>query len=181
MITRLFDLGILVMLAVAILMPRPDARVKAASGLDDAQRGRVAALEARLLASPGDAEAALEIAGIFVERRRPEWAVAVLHAALERHPNDHRVHARLAVALADHFEAGAAFEASARALALCDTGSVAPCGEAERARLALIESTLRAVRHIDMRKDPNAAKERFLRALRPTYTQKDKLGSTPAP
>jgi hypothetical protein len=169
MISRALDLAVLLLVAVAILMPRPDARAKPALALDAEGRARVAELQAELLAKPGDVEASLALADLFLDGRRPDWALAAAAAAAERAPQDHRLHGRRALALADHYAAAPAYAAAEKALALCEAGSSARCGEAERSRLELLTSTLRRVRHIDMRKDPNAAKENILKALRPTY------------
>lgn len=167
MIPRVLDLAILLLLAVAVLLPRPDVKVKPALTLPEDQRDRVAELQTRLLAAPGDLPLSLELADIFIDARRPDWALATLADALDAHPQDHRLHFRRSLAMADHFEAAPAFYAVERALALCQTGSTAPCGESERARLELLRGTLERIRHIDMRKNPNAAKVEILQALRP--------------
>jgi hypothetical protein len=76
------------------------------------------------------------------------------------------------LALADHFEPGFAFTEAQKALNLCDAGSSVPCGEAERGRLALLQSTLDRIKHMDMRKDPNAAKDQLIKGLRMTFIPK---------
>jgi hypothetical protein len=167
--TRVLDLAVLLLLGVAIILPRPDVRVKAAMVVDPLERDRVAELQTRLLQNPTDADASLELADIFMDGRRPDWALAALSDALAAHPQDHRLLSRRSLALADHFEARPAYQAAAQALALCRTGSAAPCGEGELSRLELMVATLERVKDIDMRKDPNAAKEQILKALRPAY------------
>jgi hypothetical protein len=174
MFTRVLDLTILLLLGVAIILPRPDVMAKPALAVDDSERDRVAELQTRLLQSPGDAEAALGLADIFLDARRPDWALATLADAGEAHPTDHRIALRRALALADHFEARLAFESASRAQALCRGGSSVPCGDGELARLDLLVSTLDRVKNIDMRQNPNAAKEQILKALRPTYIPKKK-------
>ena len=42
------------------------------------------------------------------------------------------------------------------------SGAPAPCGEAARSRLHLFQATLKSIADIDMRKDPNTAKERIM-------------------
>ena len=172
MVTRILDLAVLLLLAFAILMPRPNAKVKPALAAGPAERDRVAELQARLFATPGDGGAALELADIFMDGRRADWALAVLQPAIEASPADHRLFLRRALALADHFEAAAAYQAAARALALCEAGGAVRCDDTEHSRIALVERTLARVKHIDMRKDPNAAKEQILKALRPAYLPK---------
>jgi hypothetical protein len=175
--TRVLDLAVLLLLGVAVLMPRPDVKVTPALALDGAGRDRVAELQTLLLRTPGDVPATLELADLFLDARHPEWALATVSPALDAHPTDHRLVLRRSLALADHFEGAPAYVAAQRALALCQSGSAAPCGEGERARLELLESTLRRVKDIDMRKDPNTAKEEILKGLRPTYLPRKK----PAP
>lgn len=181
MFTRILDLAILLLLGVAIVMPRPDVRVQPAMVVDPADRDRVAELQTRLLKDPGDPEAALALADIFMDARHPEWALASLSDALETHPADHRLVTRRSLALADHFESRGAFEAATRALALCRGGSAKPCGEGERDRLELLVATLDRVKNIDMRQNPNAAKEQILKALRPTYIPPKKIAKPGEP
>jgi hypothetical protein len=102
-----------------------------------------------------------------MDGRRPDWALATVTRALERQPHDHRLHGRRSMALAEHFEAAPAFVAAEKALALCESGSTAKCGEQEQARLAFLRDTLGRVKDLDMRQDPNTAKERLLRAMKP--------------
>jgi hypothetical protein len=179
--SRVLDLAVLFLLGVAIVMPRPDVRVQPALVVEPADRDRVAELQTRLLQTPGDADAALQLADIFMDARHPEWALAALAAPIEAHPNDHRLAARRGLALADHFESRAAFHSASRALALCRGGSSSPCGEGELSRLELLVSTLERVKDIDMRKNPNAAKEQILKALRPTYIPPRKPAAPAAP
>jgi hypothetical protein len=181
MFTRVLDLAILLLLAVAIVMPRPDVYVKPALAIDESERDRVAELQTRLVQAPGDAEAALGLADIFLDARHADWALASLSDAIDAHPTDHRLAMRRSLALADHFEARPAFQAASRALALCRGGSSVPCGDGEQARLELLVSTLDRVKDIDMRLNPNAAKEQILKALRPTYIPKKPAKKTPAP
>ncbi len=170
--SRIFDVTVLLLVAVAVLMPRPGVKVKAALTLDQDGHDRVAELQARLLVTPGDAEASLELADLFMDGRRPDWALATIGPAVDARPDDHRLHSRRSMALADHFEAGAAYNAAARALALCEGGSSMPCGDGERSRLRLLVSTLDMVKSLDMRKNPNEAKERILQALHPVFIKK---------
>ncbi len=172
MVTRILDTAVLLLLAVAILLPRPDVKVKPALPNDEAARQRVAELQDQLQASPGDVQAALELAGIFMDLRHPDWALATLDGALEAHPDDHRVHQARSLAFADHFEPAFAFQEAERAVLLCESGSSVGCGEAERSRLALLRSTLARVKNLDMRRDPNSAKEQLLQGLRQTYIPK---------
>ena len=177
MVTRVLDLAILVLLAVAILMPRPDVKVKPAMPESSPARQRVAELQAQLAASPADSATALELAGIFMDIAHPEWALATLDSALAAHPDDHRLHLARSLAFVDHFEAGYAFAECMRALALCDGGSAVPCDEAERGRMAILKDTLERIKHMDMRRDPNSAKDQIIKGFRPTFVPRPKLGA----
>jgi hypothetical protein len=169
MLTRVLDLAVLVLVAVAVLLPRPDAEVQAALKLDGPRTLRVAELEAALSAEPGAVGPSLELADLFMDAHHPDWALATLGEALDRAPTDHRLHGRKALALADHFEATPAFAAAGKALELCRAGSAVPCSETERSRLELLHRTLSSVNGLDMRSDPNTARARIMQALRPAY------------
>ncbi len=169
MFTRVLDLAILGLVAVAILMPRPDVVVQPALKLPADRLVRVAELEAQLGAQPGEAEASLELANLFLDGHRPDWALATVQKAIEKTPTDHRLHTRRALALADHFEATPAFASVSEALKLCRAGSSQPCSDLDRSRIEILHNTLERVNGIDMRKDPNEARARIMQALRPTY------------
>jgi hypothetical protein len=169
LLTRILDVVVLLLLAAIVALPRPDVKVQPLLRVDAGQRDRVAELQTTLLAAPGAAAPALELADIFLDARHPDWALAALSGALGAHPDDHRLLSRRSLALADFFQAPAAYQAASRALELCRAGSAAPCGEGERSRLELLVATLERIKDIDMRSDPNTAKERILKVLRPTY------------
>ena len=177
MLTRVLDLAVLGLCAVVVLLPRPDVKVQPGLRLDPERRLRVAELEATLTVDPGEPAASLELCDLFLDAHRPDWALATATRALERAPTDHRLHSRRAVALADHFEAGPAYTAADKALALCRSGSAASCSETERIRLELLHHTLSRVRDLDMRQNPNAARERIMKALRPSYIPQSKAPS----
>ena len=144
-VTRILDLIVIVLLAVLLLMPRPDVTVKAALRLPPERRERVAELQARLVAQPDGVDPALELANIYLDGHRPDWALATVGSVLADHENDFRLHHVRAIAYADRFESAPAFESASRALALCERGdpdSGPPCSEADRGRLNLLKSTL---------------------------------------
>ena len=169
MFTRVLDLAVLALVAVAILLPRPDVKVQPALKLDQEHLLRVAELEAQLAADPGELAGSLELADLFLDGKRPDWALATVTRAIDRSPLDHRLHFRRALALADHFEASAAFSAIGKALELCKAGSSVPCSETDRSRIELLHAALEKVDGLDMRRDPNAARARIMQALRPSY------------
>lgn len=169
---RVLEMTVFLLVAVVVLLPRPDVRVKPALTLEDVDRARLAELQAELMGKPGEPEATLELADLLMDGRRPDFALAALAPAIERHPADHRLYARRSLALADHYEAGPAFVAADRALTLCQAGSASTCGDGERARLGLLRSSLEAIKDLDMRKEPNTTKERLIKGLRPAYIRK---------
>ena len=174
MVTRVLDLAILVLLAVAILIPRPDVKVKAALAEDSPARQRIAELQSQLMATPADAATALELAGVFMDVGHPEWALSSLDSALAAHPADHRLHLARSLAFVDHFEAGYAYGEAMRALTLCEAGSTVPCDESEHGRMVILKSTLDRIKNMDMRRDPNSAKDQIIKGLRSTYVPRKK-------
>jgi len=178
-VTRVLDLAILVLLAIAILMPRPDVKVKPALAENSPARKRIAELQAQLAGAPSDAAAALELAGIFMDVGHPEWALAALDTALAAHPDNHRIHLARSLAFVDYFEAGYAYVEAMRALTLCEEGSVVPCDEAEHGRMVILKNTLNRIKNMDMRRDPNSAKDQIIKGLRSTFVPRAKA-SKPA-
>ncbi len=176
-VTAILDLAVLALLAVVLLMPRPDVKAKPAMNVAPEKRERVAELQAELLGAPGSLEPSYELANIFLDAKRPDWALAVVGEALANHRDDYRLHSLRAIAFADRFEAGPAFESVKRALLLCETpapGAAVSCGEGARSRLLLLRSALESVADIDMRKDPHIARERIMERLRPVFLPKPK-------
>jgi hypothetical protein len=174
-VTRVLDLAVLVLLAIAILMPRPDVKVKPALAQGSPARQRIAELQAQSMGAPADSTTALELAGIFMDVGHPEWALAALDSALAAHPDDHRLHLARSLAFVDHFEAGYAFAEAMRAITLCEEGSLVPCDDAELGRMVILKNTLERIKHMDMRRDPNAAKEQIIKGLRQTYVPRPKV------
>jgi hypothetical protein len=167
--TRVLDIAVVLLMAAIIVLPRPDAHVQQALAADATDRDRVAELQTTLLVSPAEVGPALELADVFLDSGHADWALAALAAPLGAHPDDHRLHSRRSLALAQFFAAGPAYVSASRALELCRAGSAARCGDGERTRLELLVSMLDRVKDIDMRTDPNTAKDRIIKALRPAY------------
>jgi predicted Zn-dependent protease len=166
-VTRVVDVVVFVTVAVAVLLPRPDVKVKPGLELSDSQRVELAQLQSVLARDPGAIEPSLELSNLLLDGGRPELALSVLEPAIRRNPADHRLASRQSMAFADDWEGLAAYKAAERALALCENGSSHPCNESDRVRLTLMKSTFEKVKDIDLRDDPNSAKERILKALRP--------------
>jgi hypothetical protein len=185
-VTRILDLIVLLLLATVLLMPRPDATVKPALTVDSERRDRVAELQSLLVGRPDAVDPALELANIYLDGHRPDWALAAIGPALRAHADDYRLHHVRAIAYADRFEADPAFDAAKQALALCErelpAAGVPACGEATHARLALLRSTLESIAGVDMKNQPYLAKERIFRELHPVFIPKPKVKlKKPAP
>jgi hypothetical protein len=176
-LTRILDLIVIILLATIVLMPRPDASVKPALAVDGELKERVAELQSVLAGRPDDAAASVELANIFLDGHRPDWALATATAATKFHPDDYRLQHVRAIAYADRFESGPAYEAAQSALALCEKPSVAgapACDDASHSRIALLVSTLKSIANVDMRGKPYAAKERIFHELHPVFVPKPK-------
>jgi hypothetical protein len=177
-VTRILDLIVIILLATIVLMPRPDASVKPALAIDSALLERVAELQSTLVGRPDDVEASVDLAKIFIDGHRPDWALATVTAAMKAHPQDYRLFHLRAIAYADRFEGEPAFDAAQTALGLCEKQprppGTADCGSAEHSRLVLLASVLEAVAKVDMKKQPYLAKERIYEKLHPTFIPKPK-------
>ncbi len=172
-LTRILDLIVLILLATILLMPRPDASVKPALTVDAERRERVAELQAVVAGHPDDAVASLELANIYLDGHRPDWALAAVTGALKFHPADYRLQQVRALAYADRFEAAPAYAAAEEALALCEQAPSA-CDDTAHSRIALLVSTLKSIANVDMRGAPYAAKDRIFHALHPVYVPRPK-------
>ena len=138
-VSRILDLIVIVLLATILLMPRPDATVKPALGVDGERRQRVAELQSILIGHPDDVAASIELANIYLDGHRPDWALAAASTATRFHPDDYRLQHVRAIAYADRFEGAPAFEAAAAALALCDRAAQ-PAGVPPATRLSTVAS-----------------------------------------
>jgi hypothetical protein len=177
-VTRILDLIVIVLLATILLMPRPDATVKPALNVDGERRERVAELQSILIGHPDDATASIELANIYLDGHRPDWALAAATSAARFRADDYRLHHLRAIAYADRFESAPAYEAAQQAMALCDRApqpaGVPPCDEAVRGRISLLTTTLQAIAHVDMKGAPYLAKEKILHELHPAFLPKPK-------
>ena len=170
-VTRILDLIVLLLLATVLLIPRPDATVKPALAIDPELRDRVAELQSWLVGKPDDADAALELANIYLDGHRPDWALATVGPFARARPDDFRFQHLRAIAYADRFEGAPAFEAASKALALCESApaGMPACGDAVHARLTLLRSALESVAGVDMKNQPYLAKDNIFRQLHPVY------------
>jgi hypothetical protein len=168
-VTSTLDLIVLLLLAAVLLMPRPDATVRPALALDPELTDRVAELQSALVGKPDDVDAALELANLYLDGSRPDWALATVTPLVATHAADFRLQHVRAIAYADRFDGAPAFEAAAKALDLCEREKTPVCGEATHARLSLLRATLEGVAGLDMKKQPYLAKDRIFKALHPAF------------
>jgi hypothetical protein len=182
-VTQILDLIVLALLATVLLMPRPDATVKPALALDAEVGDRVAELQTQLTGKPADADAALELANIYLDGHRPDWALATVGPLARARPDDYRFQHLRAIAYADRFEGAPAFEAAAQALTLCERApkGMPACGDAVHARLTLLRAALESVAGVDMKNQPYLAKERIFRELHPVWVPRPPQKKTLAP
>ena len=174
-LTRILDILVLLLLATLLVMPRPDATVKAALPLSPERRQRVAELQAHLLGAPDDVNGTLELADLFLDGHRPDWTLATVGHLLPQHGNDYRLQLRRAVAYADRFESAPAFAAASQTWDLCNgprVANVPECDEAIRGRVSLLRDTLERVKGIDMRTNPAMAKDKIFEGLHPVWLMK---------
>ncbi len=174
-LTRILDILILLLLATLLVMPRPDATVKAALALSPERRERVAELQAHLLGADDDVAASLELSDLFLDGHRPDWALATVGHLMPQHADDYRLQLRRAVAYADRFDAAPAYEAADRAWGLCNGApvpGVPPCDEAVRGRIALLRDTLDRIKGLDMRSNLALAKDKIFEGLHPVWLMK---------
>ncbi|HLK90806.1 MAG TPA: hypothetical protein VKZ18_12980 [Polyangia bacterium] len=180
-VSRILDLIVIVLLATILLMPRPDATVKPALNVDGERRQRVAELQSILIGHPDDAAASIELANIYLDGHRPDWALAAATSAARFHGDDYRLHHLRAIAYADRFESAPAYEAVQQALSLCERtqqpAGVPPCDEAVHGRISLLDNTLQAIARVDMKGMPYLAKEKILHELHPAFVPRPKAKS----
>jgi hypothetical protein len=182
-VTRTLDLIVLVLLATVLLMPRPDATVKAALAVDPELRDRVAELQSILAGKPDSVDVAIELANIYLDGHRPDWALATVSPLVAAHPDDYRLQHLRAIAYADRFEGAPAFAAATQALSLCERAAAGapPCGDAAHARLVLLRSALESVAAVDMKNQPYLAKDRIFRELHPVFVPRPKSKTAKLP
>jgi hypothetical protein len=157
--------------------------VKPALALDPELQDRVAELQSTLVGKPDDVAAALELANLYLDGHRPDWALATVTPLVATHPDDYRLEHVRAIASADRFEGAPAFEAAKKALALCERAPAVAvaCGEAAHARLELLRSALESVAAVDMKGQPYLAKDYIFRKLHPVFVPRPKLKLPKAP
>ncbi len=165
---------VILLLATVVLLPRPDASVKAALVLEPEQRARVAELQSTLIGRPEAVDASLELANLFLDGRRPDWTIVDrdrrARASPQRlspaPPEGDRL--RRSVRRAARVRGGRARDGAVRAA----SRPLRARRRAARRRApgwALLTSTLAEVAKVDMKKQPYLAKEKIFKTLHPTF------------
>jgi len=178
---RLFsvlDIGIIVVVAVAIFLPARQMYASSAIKGDDAKQFAVALAEARTMARPDDGLAVEDYARKLGEADLKDWAVEAAVKASERakdSPTRWRALIAASVAYVEQLEVVPALDYANRALAACESarekGNAAACPSWEEVRMRLYQQHLDAgvQSKIDPKIDPRGFREAGQSALRHIY------------
>lgn len=178
---RLFsilDIGIIVVVAVAIFLPAREMYAASAIKGDDAKQFAVALAEARTMARPGDGLAVEDYARKLGEADLKDWAVEAAVKASERakdSPTRWRALIAASVAYVEQLEVVPALDYANRALAACESarekGNASACPSWEEVRMRLYQQHLDAgvKSGIDPRTDARGFREAGQSALRHIY------------
>ena len=165
----LIDLGILTVVAVALILPAREMSAQPVITADDAQQFALALAEAKTIARPGDGNAAEDLGRRLSEANQKDWAIeAMVRASDHAKDSPTRWRALLAasVAFVDKLEVKDGLEYANRALAACsasrDKGDASACPSAEEIRMQLYQQALDA--GVKSGKDPRHDPEGFRRA-----------------
>lgn len=159
----LVDLGVITVIAVAVLLPAREMYASAVLKGDEAQQFAVALAEARTIARPGDGAAVEDLEHRLHDAQQQDWAIeASVHASERAKQSPTRWRALLAASEAymEHLDAVGALDFANRALSAChsaqDAGDAAACPSWEQIRIELLQRHLDAgvKSGIDPRQDP---------------------------
>jgi hypothetical protein len=186
----LVDLGIAVVVAVAVLLPARQMYAGAVIKGDDANQFAIALAEARTMARPGDAQAVEDLERRLSDGGQKDWAIETSVHASDRDkasPNRWRALLAASVAYVDHLDVVPALDYANRALSAChsaqDSGDTAACPSWEEIRMDLYQKHLDAgvKSGIDPRRDPNgfrkAGESALLQIHLGTGHDKERTGS----
>lgn len=174
----LLDIGIIVVVAVAIFLPAREMYAASAIKGDDAKQFAVALAEARTMARPGDGLAVEDYARKLGEADLKDWAVEAAVKASERakdSPTRWRALIAASVAYVEQLEVVPALDYANRALAACESarekGNASACPSWEEVRMRLYQQHLDAgvKSGIDPRTDARGFRETGQSALRHIY------------
>ena len=140
------DIGILAVLAVALLLPPRGMDVAYAAKGSDAERFSLALAEARTLAHPNDGATAAELSRRLGEAGFNDWAIDTAVAASERTqgtPNRWRALLAASVAFVDRHDAKEALELVDVAVSACESAGESACPDFERQPMLLYQESLK--------------------------------------
>ena len=180
----LIDLGILTVVAVALVLPAREMSAQPVVAGDDAQQFALALAEAKTIARPGDGLAAEDFGRRLGEANQKDWAIEAMVRA-DAHAKDAptRWRATLAasVAFVDMLDVQHGLEYANMALAACqaarDKGDASACPSAEEIRMQLYQQALDA--GVKSKIDPRQNPEGFRRAGQSVLLQVH-LGAPPS-
>ena len=186
----LVDLGIAVVVLVAVLLPAREMYASAVIKGDDASQFAIALAEARSMARPGDGQAVEDLERRLSDANQKDWAIETsVHASDLAKDSPTRWRALLAASVAyiDRLDVVPALDYANRALSAChssqDSGDAAACPSWEEIRMTLYQKHLDAgvKSGIDPRRDPNgfrkAGESALLQIHLGTGHDKERTGS----
>jgi hypothetical protein len=159
----LVDLGVLTVVAVAVILPAREMYASAVIKGDDAQQFAVALAEARTMARPGDGAAVEDLERRLHDAKQQDWAIESSVRASDRakdSPTRWRALLAASEAYIEHIDATDALDYANRALSAChsaqDAGNAAACPSWEQIRIELLQKHLDAgvKSGIDPHRDP---------------------------
>ena len=159
----LVDLGILTVVAVAVLLPPREMYASDAIKGDDHAQLAVALAEARTIARPNDGQATEDFVRALDEASLKDWAIDASVAASDRakdSPSRWRALLAASTAYVDRLDVVPGLDYANRALGACeaarDKGDAAACPTWEQIRMQLYQQSLDAgvKSGIDPRRDP---------------------------
>jgi hypothetical protein len=174
----LLDLGVVTVLAVAILLPPREMYADNAIKGDEAKQFAVALAEARTMARPGDGQAVEDLARQLGEADLKDWAIEASVKASDRakdSPTRWRALIAASVAYVEKLDVVPALDYANRALAACETarekGAAEACPSWEEVRMRLYQQHLDAgvKSGIDPKTNAKGFREAGQAALRQIY------------
>jgi hypothetical protein len=148
---NLLDLGVLAVVATAVLLPSREMYANNAIKGDAAEQFQNAQAEARAIARPGDGMAVEQLARTLGKANLKDWAVEAAVRGSERgkdSPTRWRALIAASVAYVDKLDVVAALDYANRALAACESarekGDAAACPSWEEVRMRLYQQHLDA-------------------------------------
>lgn len=153
----LFDLVVIVVIAVLVVLPPRGQYAAPAIKADEATQFALALAEARTIARPGDGAAIDELTHKLDDAGQKDWAIDFSVLASERtkeSPTRWRALVAVSTAYVDRFDVVPGLDYATRALAACEQHPDA-CSPADHVRLELVQQNLDAgvKSGIDPRKD----------------------------